>query len=228
VTRITEQLAGLQRRIETAAERAGRDPQDIRILAVSKRQSVDAIRRAQAAGLRRFGENYLQEALGKMPDIVGPVEWHFIGPIQSNKTRTIAENFAWVHTVANRRVAQRLANRRPPDTAALNICIQLRPGNAPARAGIDFNDAPALADLIADLPEIRLRGLMVMPLPDQPDSVLRAEFARTRDLLETLRGRGHDVDTLSMGMSSDLEAAIMEGSTLVRIGTDLFGPRNND
>ena len=228
MTRITEQLAGLKRRIKTAADHAGRDPRDVRILGVSKRQPLEAIRQALAAGLNRLGENYLQEALAKMPEVDPSAEWHFIGPIQSNKTRAIAENFDWVHTVANPRIAQRLSIQRPADMGELNVCIQLRPDNAPERAGIDPADAVGLAELIDNLPGVRLRGLMIMPLPDLLESATRAEFARTRELLENLRERGHDVDTLSMGMSSDLEAAIMEGSTLVRVGTDLFGPRTDD
>ncbi len=228
MTRITEQLAALERRIRAAADRAGRDPQGVRILAVSKRQPSSAIREAQQAGLSRFGENYVQEALKKIPEIAAdaaPAEWHFIGAIQSNKARMIAENFDWVHTVCDARIAKRLSARRPDTLPDLQICIQLRPDGGPQRAGIDADEMPALAELIEELPRVRLRGLMIMPLPDRTEADSRAEFCRTRALLDELHARGHRSDTLSMGMSADLEAAIMEGSTLVRIGTDLFGPR---
>ena len=227
MTRITEQLAGLECRIRAAADRAGRDPQCVRILAVSKRQPASAIREAQQAGLSQFGENYVQEALTKIPEIAAPAEWHFIGSIQSNKTRIIAENFDWVHTVSDARIANRLSARRPEALPDLQVCIQLRPTGGAQRSGIDTNELPALADLIEELPRLCLRGLMIMPLPDRAAADSRAEFGRTRALLEKLQARGLRADTLSMGMSADLEAAIMEGSTLVRIGTDLFGPRTS-
>jgi pyridoxal phosphate enzyme (YggS family) len=225
VTRITEQLAGLQARIRNAAELAGRNNDSVTILAVSKKQPLNAIREALAAGLQDFGENYLQEAVAKMAKIGPEARWHFIGPIQSNKARPIAENFAWVHTVDSRRIAERLSAHRPPDHGELQACIQIRPTNAGNRAGIAADEVFELAKLMQDLPRIRLRGLMMMPLPDQATADSRREFARTRELLGELVQRGHDVDTLSMGMSADLEVAIMEGSTIVRIGTDLFGPR---
>jgi hypothetical protein len=225
VTRITEQLAGLQARIRKAAELAGRNNDSVTILAVSKKQPLNAIREALAAGLQDFGENYLQEAVAKMAEIGPEARWHFIGPMQSNKARPIAENFAWVHTVDSRRIAERLSAHRPPDHGELQACIQIRPTNAENRAGIAADEVFELAKLMQDLPRIRLRGLMMMPLPDQATAGSRREFARTRELLGELVQRGHDVDTLSMGMSADLEAAIMEGSTIVRIGTDLFGPR---
>lgn len=226
MTRITEQLARLRRRVKSAAESAGRDPESVRILAVSKKQPVDALQAAYAAGLRHFGENYLQEALDKIPALDPAAIWHFIGPVQSNKTRPIAENFDWVHTVASRRVAERLSAQRPDTLPDLNICMQLRPTGSDARSGITVDELPDLAAIIAGAPKLRLRGLMSIPLPDQGAAATRKEFARTRRLLEELDQAGYAVDTLSMGMSADLETAIMEGSTCIRIGTDLFGTRD--
>jgi pyridoxal phosphate enzyme (YggS family) len=223
--RITEQLAHLQERIQRAAALAGRKNDSVTILAVSKKQSTDAIREALAASLLDFGENYLQEALPKIAEINLPARWHFIGTIQSNKTRSIAENFDWVHTVDSRRIAERLSMQRPQSAGDLQTCIQICPQNAEKRGGIPAEQLFELADIMRKLPRIRLRGLMSMPLPKQSMVESRREFARTRELLGELLQRGHDVDTLSMGMSADLEAAIMEGSTIVRIGTDLFGPR---
>jgi len=223
--RITEQLARLQERIRRAAELAGRNNDSVTILAVSKKQPPDAVQAALAAGLQDFGENYLQEALTKITEIDRLARWHFIGAIQSNKTRPIAENFTWVHTIDSRRIAERLSAQRPPDTGELQACIQIRPENADKRGGIPADQLFELADIMCELPHIRLRGLMIMPLPNQAMEDSRREFARTRKLLGELIQRGHDVDTLSMGMSADLEAAIMEGSTIVRIGTALFGPR---
>jgi len=228
VTRITEQIEHLRERIENAADRAGRDAQAIGIVAVSKKQPPGAIRAAQAAGLTRFGENYVQEALPKIDAIGPPAEWHFIGAVQSNKAGEIAASFDWVHTVSGQRAARRLSTRRPPEAGDLQACIQLRPTGAPERAGCEAADVPALAGLLAELPNIRLRGLMMMPLPGQSDAALRREFARARVLLDSLHDAGYAADTLSMGMSGDLEAAIMEGSTLVRVGTDIFGPRTYD
>lgn len=225
MTRITEQLAGLQERIRGAADMAGRNNDSVTILAVSKKQPVDSIRSAMAAGLQDFGENYLQEALAKIDEVGSAVRWHFIGTVQSNKTRAIAENFAWVHTIGHRRIAERLSAQRPMDADELQACIQIQPANADERGGIQEDRLFELADVIRELPRIRLRGLMIMPMPNQTMIETRREFARTRELLGDLIQRGHDVDTLSMGMSADLEAAIMEGSTIVRIGTDLFGPR---
>ncbi|MFW2405607.1 MAG: YggS family pyridoxal phosphate-dependent enzyme [Gammaproteobacteria bacterium] len=228
MTRITEQIERVRGRVENAAERSGRDPRSIRIVAVSKKHPPSAIREAQAAGLRRFGENYVQEALPKIDEIEAPIEWHYIGPIQSNKAAPIAEHFDWVHTVSSAKVARRLSARRPPEKGDLQACIQVRATDAPERAGIDAADVEALASLIEQLPGIRFRGLMIMPLPGQSTDAIRGEFARTRELLANLNEAGHAGDTLSMGMSGDLEAAIIEGSTLVRIGTDIFGPRPND
>jgi len=225
VTRITEQLVGLRKRIESAAQSAGRDPDSVRILAVSKKQPVAAITAARKAGLRHFGENYLQEALAKMPAVDDEAVWHFIGPVQSNKTRPIAENFDWVHTVTSIRIAERLSAQRSVELPDLNICIQLRPPGAAERNGVTEDELPGLAAVVADAPGLRLRGLMSIPLPGDGEQATRSEFARTCRLFTALVDAGYPVDTLSMGMSADLEAAIMEGSTCIRIGTDLFGAR---
>jgi pyridoxal phosphate enzyme (YggS family) len=223
--RITEQLARLQERIRVATELAGRNNEPVTILAVSKNQPPGAIRAALAAGLLDFGENYLQEALTKIAEISGPARWHFIGSIQSNKTRPIAENFAWVHTIDSRRIAERLSAQRPQDAVDLQACIQICPTDGENRGGIPADELFELADIMRELPRIRLRGLMIMPSPSHAMADSRREFAHARELLGEMIQRGHDVDTLSMGMSADFEAAIMEGSTIVRIGTALFGPR---
>jgi len=226
VTRITEQLARLHRRVNSAAKSAGRDPDSVRILAVSKKQPIESLVAAHAAGLRHFGENYLHEALEKIPVLDPDAVWHFIGPVQSNKTRPIAEMFDWVHTVTSHRIARRLSAQRPVDRDALQVCIQLRPRDADERNGVTEDELPDLAALIAEAPNLRLRGLMIIPLPDRDGVDSSSEFTRAHRLFDELRLAGYTVDTLSMGMSADLEAAIMAGSTCIRIGTDLFGTRN--
>ena len=233
MTRITEQLADLKGRIQTAAALAGRDAESVQILAVSKKQPIESIRDARTAGLRHFGENYVQEALAKIAELDEDFVWHFIGRVQSNKTRQIAEHFDWVHTLCDRNIAERLSGQRPERAEELQICIQVRPSDADAR-GLDHRGGtpeatlPELANIVSDLPRLRLRGLMMMPLPGQPEELIRMEYARTRRAFHELRDNGHGLDTLSMGMSDDLETAIMEGSTMLRIGTALFGPRNYD
>ena len=225
VTRITEQLARLRGRIETAARAAGRNPAAVRILAVSKRQPAERIAAAIAAGIRDLGENYLQEALQKMPAYGKEPVWHFVGHVQSNKSRSVAEHFDWVHTIDSRRLADRLSRQRPAGKPALQVLIQVAPWGDAGRGGVPAAAVPELARHIAGLPGLKLRGLMVMPLAGHSDSELRAEFAAGRELLATLCADGLELDTLSMGMSGDLEAAVLEGTTMVRIGTDLFGPR---
>jgi pyridoxal phosphate enzyme (YggS family) len=228
VTRITENIMRLQERVQNAADLAGRDFRSVTVVAVSKKHPVSAIREARAAGLDRFGENYVQEALPKIADIEPPVEWHFIGKTQSNKAAAIAEAFDWVHTLTTEKMARRLSARRPPERGELQVCIQLRPTGAEDRAGVAEDAVANLAERVEDLPGLCLRGLMMMPLPGLDADGQRREFARTRKLLERLTGDGHDLDTLSMGMSADLEMAIMEGSTMIRVGTDIFGPREYD
>jgi pyridoxal phosphate enzyme (YggS family) len=225
VTRITEQLARLRGRIQTAAQAAGRDPDAVHILGVSKRQPAERIAAAIAAGISNLGENYLQEALQKMPDFGKEPVWHFVGRVQSNKSRGVAENFDWVHTVDSARLADRLARQRPSGLAPLNVLIQVAPRGGEDRGGVPAAEVPALAMHIVTLDRVRLRGLMVMPLPGRSDADLRDEFAAGRALLDRLCNEGMELDTLSMGMSHDLEVAVEEGATMVRIGTDLFGPR---
>lgn len=213
--------------MKSAARSAGRDANSIRILAVGKKQPVAALLAARAAGLRHFGENYLQEALDKIPVLDRDTVWHFIGPVQSNKTRPIAAAFDWVHTVTSHRIAERLSAQRPGDRGALQVCIQLRPHGSEERNGVTEDELPDLAALIAEAPNLRLRGLMMIPLPDRGADAGNDEFARAHRLFDELSRAGYAVDTLSMGMSADLEAAIMAGSTCIRIGTDLFGSRNH-
>lgn len=193
-------------------------------MAVSKRHDAAAIKAAQAAGLRAFGENYLQEALTKIPQIAPPVEWHFIGRVQSNKTAAIASHFDWVQTVASAKIARRLSEQRPADKPPLNLCVQVTTDGGD-HGGIEPAATADLCDYIATLPRLRLRGLMTIPQPTATEQEQRLPFRLLRELRDELCDRGHELDTLSMGMSADLEAAVAEGSTMVRIGTALFGPR---
>jgi len=226
VTRITEQLEELRRRVDFAAKSADRDPDSVKILAVSKKQPIEAIQEALTAGLKDFGENYLQEALHKIPVTDRDAVWHFIGSIQSNKTKAIAEHFSWVHTLTSKKIAERLSAQRPEHLQPLQVCIQLRPTGGDTRSGIDENELQPLAETITALPGLQLRGLMIVPLANLSATETMTEFSRAHKLFDQLRTSGLDLDTLSMGMSADLEAAIMAGSTCIRIGTDLFGPRN--
>ena len=225
MTRITKNLHDLKRRISAACAEAGRNENEVSVLAVSKRHGAAAIREAAAAGLHAMGENYLQEALEKIPLFGQEIEWHFIGRIQSNKTQAIAENFQWVQTIASTRIAERLSRQRPAGMEPLNACIQVDMDENGQHGGIPPEQVAALCELISGLPGLRLRGLMTIPLPTENEALQRLPFRRLRDLREQLVTRGFTMDTLSMGMTGDLEAAIKEGSTMVRIGTSLFGPR---
>jgi pyridoxal phosphate enzyme (YggS family) len=221
---IAANISTLESRILSAARAAQRDPAAIGLLAVSKTKPADAIREAFAAGLRDFGENYLQEALGKQAELTDlPLCWHFIGPIQSNKTRAIAEHFAWVHSVDRLKIAQRLSEQRPEGLEPLNICIQVNVSGEASKSGCTPEDLPALAASISELPRLKLRGLMAIPEPTEDVNAQAAAFAAVRTLRDKLN---LPLDTLSMGMSHDLEAAIAQGATWVRIGTALFGARN--
>ncbi|WP_346833117.1 YggS family pyridoxal phosphate-dependent enzyme [Pseudomonas abietaniphila] len=221
---IAENISTLAERIHNAAQAAQRDPASVVLLAVSKTKPASDLREAYAAGLRDFGENYLQEALGKQTELSDlPLIWHFIGPIQSNKTRAIAENFAWVHSVDRLKIAQRLSEQRPADLPPLNICIQVNVSGEASKSGCTPQDLPALAQAISALPHLRLRGLMAIPEPTEDSDEQNAAFAAVRTLQDQLN---LPLDTLSMGMSHDLEAAIAQGATWVRIGTALFGARN--
>jgi hypothetical protein len=226
VTRITDHLAEIRARMSRAAATAGRQGADITLVGVSKGQPAAAVQSGLEAGLRDFGENYVQEALPKIAAGNRDVVWHFIGRIQSNKTREIAESFAWAQTVTSARIAERLAAQRPHYGVPLQVCIQLQPGDGDdARAGCPRVGVAALADAIASLPHLKLRGLMLLPHAGLDADGLRVEYRAARAVLDQLNARGHALDTLSMGMSDDFELAIEEGSTMIRIGTALFGKR---
>ncbi|WLH29754.1 YggS family pyridoxal phosphate-dependent enzyme [Pseudomonas canadensis] len=221
---IADNIGQVSQRIRAAADAVQRDASSIHLLAVSKTKPAQAVREAYAAGMRDFGENYLQEALGKQAELTDlPLSWHFIGPIQSNKTRAIAENFAWVHSVDRLKIAQRLSEQRPADLPPLNICIQVNVSGEASKSGCTPADLPALADAISALPRLKLRGLMAIPEPTEDRTAQDAAFAAVRDLQNSLN---LPLDTLSMGMSHDLESAIAQGATWVRIGTALFGARD--
>lgn len=221
-----DNLRRTRSRIEAAARRYGRAPEEITLLAVSKTQPVERLREALACGQRAFGENYAQELAEKAEALAGEtVEWHFIGPIQSNKTRVIAQLAAWVHSVDRARIAGRLNEHRPPGAPPIQVCLQVNVSGEASKSGVAPGALPELAEAVAGLPGLRLRGLMAIPAPTTGFDRQRRAFARVRELLEDLQRRGHALDTLSMGMSDDLEAAIAEGATLVRVGTALFGER---
>lgn len=221
-------LQAVHERITKAARVAGRDPRSVALLAVSKTFPPDAIVAAHSAGQRAFGENYVQEALDKIErlhELRNELEWHFIGPIQSNKTRAIAEHFDWVQAVDRVKVAQRLSEQRPPGIPPLNVLLQVNISGEASKSGVEPDDVESFAREVARLPRLRLRGLMAIPEPDIDPVGQRAPLAAMCALYERLRGQGLAVDTLSMGMSADLEAAVLEGSTMVRIGTAIFGER---
>jgi pyridoxal phosphate enzyme (YggS family) len=223
---IAQRLQQLRSRIVAAAGEAGRDPAEIRLIAASKTFDAAALREAHAAGQIDFGENYVQEALDKMGELGNlPLVWHFIGPIQSNKTRAIAEHFAWVHSVDRLKIAERLSAQRPSSVPPLDICLEVNISGEASKGGVTAQELPALARAVSHLPRLRLRGLMAIPAPSTDPLVQRAAFAAVRRLYEALQGSGYALDTLSMGMSGDLEAAIAEGATMVRVGTAIFGER---
>ena len=221
---IAGNIAQVEARIRAAALAVQRDVTSIHLLAVSKTKPAGALREAHAAGIRDFGENYLQEARAKQVELADlPLCWHFIGPIQSNKTRDIAEHFAWVHSVDRLKIAQRLSEQRPANLPPLNICIQVNVSGEASKSGCTPADLPALAAAISALPRLKLRGLMAIPEPTEDRAEQDAAFATVRTLQESLN---MGLDTLSMGMSHDLESAIAQGATWVRIGTALFGARD--
>jgi len=236
---LLERLEQVRNRIETAARQAGRCVDSITLLGVTKGQPAAAVHAAAVAGMREFGESYLQEALEKIPAVekLGPLpqpagapgtpglSWHFIGRVQSNKTRPVAESFAWVHAVDRLRIAQRLAEQRPYYAPPLNICLQVNVAREDTKGGVTVAELPTLAAQVAALPRLKLRGLMCLP-PDEEDPERQRHWFKTlREALEGLNRTGLALDTLSMGMSGDLEAAILEGATIVRVGTAIFGPR---
>lgn len=223
---IESNLQVVRARIAAAARAAGRAPGDVALLAVSKTFAAEAVRAAHAAGQREFGENYVQEGLEKIVALSAlPLTWHFIGPIQSNKTRAIAEHFDWVHSVAREKIALRLAEARPATLGPLDICLQVNVSGEASKSGVAPDEVRPLAEAVRGLPRLRLRGLMAIPEPDGDVELQRRRFGGLRVLLERLNAAGFGLDTLSMGMSQDLEAAVMEGATIVRVGTAIFGER---
>lgn len=227
---IAQNLQAVDASIVAAAAAAGRPRAQVQLLAVSKTFPPEAVLEAVAAGQSAFGENYLQEALDKMRAVAQalpgtPLEWHFIGPIQSNKTKPIAASFAWVHTVERLKIAQRLSEQRPPGMGPLNICLQVNISGEASKSGVSPDELPELARQVALLPNLTLRGLMAIPEPETQPEKQRIAFRKLRELADALRAQGLALDTLSMGMSSDLASAVLEGATIVRIGSAIFGSR---
>jgi hypothetical protein len=227
MTTIASNLQATRTAIADAATACGRAPQDIELLAVSKTFPADAVREAYDAGQCRFGENYVQEGINKIAALQGlQIEWHFIGPIQSNKTRLIAEHFDWVHGIERLKIAERLSAQRPAHLPPLQVCLQVNVSGEASKSGVPLEQAEALARGIAALPNLSLRGLMAIPAPTDDVAEQRAAFAQLRELFDKLNRDGLQLDTLSMGMSHDFPAAIAEGATMVRIGTAIFGVRS--
>jgi len=226
---LVHNLHAVSQRIVLAEQLTGREPRSVALLAVSKTFPAEDVRAAHAAGQRMFGENYVQESLTKieaLADLRASLEWHFIGPLQSNKTRPVAENFDWVHSVDRLKIAQRLAEQRPAHLPPLNVCLQVNVSGEASKAGVTPAEAAEAAHAIAALPQLRLRGLMSIPEPADTIEEQRAPHRQLRELFERLRADGLALDTLSMGMSGDLEAAVLEGATIVRVGTAIFGARD--
>jgi len=226
MTMISDNLQGVRARITAACTAVGRPADAVNLLAVSKTFGPDAVAEAFAEGQRAFGENYIQEAVEKMAALRElPIEWHCIGPVQSNKTRLVAENFQWIHTVDRLKIAQRLSDQRPADMPPLQICLQVNVDGGANKSGAPPHDVADLALAVATLPRLRLRGLMCIPEPAPDFVATRALFMRAKALFDALNAQNMGLDTLSMGMSADMEAAIHAGSTMVRVGTAIFGGR---
>jgi PLP dependent protein len=230
---ISRNLQVVHDNIATAALSASRDPTAVSLVAVSKTCSAEAILEAARAGQRSFGENYEQEAVAKIsavraaqPDLV--LEWHFLGPIQSNKTRAIAEHFDWVHSINREKIARRLSDQRPASLSPLNVCLQVNISHEKSKSGVAPENVVQLAHAIALMPHLKLRGLMAIPEPENEPEKQREPFRQLRQLFDDLRTQGLELDTLSMGMTDDMGAAIAEGATIVRVGTAIFGPRKED
>lgn len=232
-TDIASRYQTLLSQIREQEVRWSRQPDSVLLLAVSKTHAPDRLQQAYTAGARHFGENYLQEALEKIRILSGPqsgtpdIVWHFIGPIQSNKTRDIAGHFDWVHSVDRLRVAQRLNDQRPDDLPPLNVCIQVNLSSEDSKSGVPLGDVQTLCSAVSELPNLRLRGLMAIPAPDSDIERQRAVFRPLRETFQSLNEQFPTMDTLSIGMSDDFEAAIAEGSTIIRIGTAIFGTRSS-
>jgi len=224
---ITSNLQAVQTRITDAAIAAGRQPEAVRLLAVSKTKPPSDIQAAVAAGQFAFGENYVQEGIDKVLALDDKkIEWHFIGPLQSNKTRLVAEHFAWVHSIERLKVAERLSAQRPASLPPLQVCIQINVSGESSKSGCAPEEALELCQAVARLPNLQLRGLMAIPEPSDDPEAQRRPFRQVREIYENLRAAGLPLDTLSMGMTHDLEAAVAEGATIVRIGTAIFGERS--
>ncbi len=227
MTTISDNLQAVQQRIGAAARDFGRDSNGIVLLAVSKTWPAEYVRIAAAAGQKAFGENYVQEGVDKATALRAlGLEWHFIGPLQSNKTRPIAESFDWVHAIDRLKIAERLSEQRPPAAKPLQVCLQVNVSGETTKSGVSINEVGDLADRVAKLPRMKLRGLMAIPAPTSDFALQRGAFRTLRQVFEQLNARGLALDTLSMGMSDDLEAAIAEGATIVRVGTAIFGERD--
>ncbi|MET0519582.1 MAG: YggS family pyridoxal phosphate-dependent enzyme [Burkholderiaceae bacterium] len=225
---ISDNLQLTRSRVASACRAAGRDVQSVTLLVVSKTFPASDVQQAHAAGARRFGENYVQEGLDKIAQLASlreAIEWHLIGPLQSNKTKPVAEAFDWVHSVDRLKIAQRLSEQRPPDLPPLNICLQVNISGESSKSGVAPTELPALAQAVAALPQLRLRGLMAVPEPAADFETQRIPHRALAALQRQLLGQGLALDTLSIGMSADLEAAIAEGATMVRIGSAIFGSR---
>jgi pyridoxal phosphate enzyme (YggS family) len=229
---IGDNLQAVRFRVAAAARAAGRDAGGIELLAVSKTHPVERVVEGLSAGQRAFGENYVQEAVHKMDALVNvararEIEWHLIGPLQGNKTRVVAERFDWVQTIEREKIAQRLSAQRPDARPSLNVLVQVNVSGEASKSGVEPHTAQALARAVAELPRLRLRGFMAIPEPTEDVALQRARFRTLRELFDDARAHGLELDTLSMGMSDDMEAAIAEGATMVRIGTAIFGAREH-
>ena len=226
-TPVSENLQRVRQQIELAVMSAGRVAEAVKLLAVSKTMPAQAVREAYAAGQIAFGENYIQEGVDKMAELADlPLEWHCIGPIQSNKTKLVAENFAWVHSLDRLKIAERLSAQRPAHLPPLQVCLQVNVDGGANKSGVSPHDLLALAKAVAKLPQMKLRGLMTIPEPAENEAAARAVHHQAKELFDSLNAVGLNLDTLSMGMTADLGAAIAEGSTCVRVGTAIFGSRH--
>ena len=225
-TSVSANLAQVRKRIELACQAVGRASDTVKLLAVSKTMPAQAVREAHAAGQLAFGENYIQEGVDKIAALADlPLEWHCIGPIQSNKTKLVAENFAWVHSIDRLKIAERLSAQRPAHLPPLQVCLQVNVDGGSNKSGVAPDDLLALAQAVAKLPHLQLRGIMTIPEPAETEAEARAVHQQAKRLLDHLKTAGLTLDTLSMGMTADLEAAVAEGSTCVRVGTAIFGAR---
>ena len=226
-TSVSDNLVQVRKRIALASQAVGRSPEAVKLLAVSKTMPAQAVREAYAAGQLAFGENYIQEGVDKIASLADlPLEWHCIGPIQSNKTKLVAENFAWVHSIDRLKIAERLSAQRPSHLSPLQVCLQVNVDGGSNKSGLAPEELLALAQAVAKLPHLQLRGIMTIPEPAETEVEARAVHHQAKTLFDNLNHAGLKLDTLSMGMTSDLEAAVAEGSTCVRVGTAIFGARS--